>query len=200
MGLNFSTSGMSLQRQLHTDCRVEVQSVSTSVFPTPSRSEQVRTRLGLELNRPFHRDSVFLLLLFLGPMAWLAMIGIFEARPLPWYAIWSPAFLSVALWQPLFEELLFRGIVQGQLLQTTWGRKTWIGLSMSNLLVSLLFMSAHLASHSISWSLLVLVPSLCFGFVRDRFESVYPSIILHAFYNAGYFSLIGGALLVNSSR
>jgi hypothetical protein len=35
-----------------------------------------------------------------------------------------------------------------------------------------LFSLAHLASHSISWSLLVLIPSLCFGLVRDRFGSV----------------------------
>ena len=69
---------------------------------------------------------------------------------------------------------------------------------MANLIVSLLFVLAHLASNSISWSLLVFVPSLCFGFARDRFGSVYPAITLHAFYNAGYFLLIGGTFLLNS--
>ncbi|MBI5673083.1 MAG: JDVT-CTERM system CAAX-type protease [Nitrospirae bacterium] len=126
------------------------------------------------------------------------MIWFLAFQPLPWHVIWSAAFLSVALWQPLFEELLFRGVIQGQLLQTAWGRKTWIGLSMSNLVVSLLFMSAHLAGHSLSWALLVFIPSLCFGFVRDRFGSVYPAIVLHAFYNAGYVLLTGGATFLNS--
>jgi len=198
MRLSFGTPGVQSQRKLDPDHMVGVQGVSFGVVPILSYSAQVKTLLGLHYNRPFHRDSVFLLLFALGPMVWIAMIMFFAFQPLPWHAIWSAAFLSVALWQPLLEELLFRGIVQGQLLQTTWGRKTWIGLSMSNLLVSLLFMSAHLVSHSISWSLLVLIPSLCFGFVRDRFGSVYPSIALHAFYNAGYFLLTGGATFLNS--
>ncbi|OQW35224.1 MAG: hypothetical protein A4E19_16770 [Nitrospira sp. SG-bin1] len=158
------------------------------------------TLLALHHPRPFHRDPVFLGLFALGPMAWLAMIGFLAFQPLPWHAIWSPAFLSVILWQPLLEELLFRGIVQGYLSQS-WGKeKTWSGLSLANLVTSLLFTVAHLASHSVSWTVLVFVPSLCFGFLRDRFESVYPSMILHAFYNTGYFLLIGGATLLNSTR
>ena len=126
------------------------------------------------------------------------MLGFSTFQPLPGHAIWSPAFLSVALRQPLFEELLLRGAIQGQVLQTMWGQKTWLGLSMTNLIISLLFVLAHLASHSISWCLLVSVPSLCFGFVRDRFGSVYPAITLQAFYNTDYFILIGGTSLLNS--
>ena len=199
MRLNFGTRGMSLQRQLHSDCEVEVQSVSTGVLPLLSRSAQIRAQLGLQLNRPFHRDAVFLLLLFLGPMVWLAMIAVFGVQPLPWHAVWSLAFLSVALWQPLFEELLFRGIIQGYVLQAIGRQKIVNGLSLANFLTSLLFTMAHLASHSLVWSLLVFVPSLCFGFTRDRFGSVYPAIVLHAFYNGGYFLLIGGATLLNLS-
>lgn len=163
-----------------------------------SRSAQIMALLGLQYHLHFHRDSAFLWLFVLGPIAWLPMIEVTTFQPLPWHAIWSTAFLSVALWQPLFEELLFRGIVQGHLLQSRSRQRTWFGLSISNLLTSFLFSLAHLASHSISWSLLVLVPSLCFGFVRDRFGSVYPSIALHAFYNTGYFLLTGGATLLNS--
>ena len=69
---------------------------------------------------------------------------------------------------------------------------------MANLIVSLLFVLAHLASHSLSWSLLVFIPSLCFGFARDRFGSVYSPIALHTFYNTGYFFLIGGTSLLSS--
>ena len=198
MGLNFGTSGMSLPRQLHTNRSVEVQSVSTDVLSLPSRSAQVLSRLGFQLNRPFHRDPVFLLLLALGPIAWFAMIGVFGVQPLPWHALWSSAFLSVALWQPLFEELLFRGLIQGQVQQSVGPLKTWHGMSLSNLLTSLLFSVAHLVSHSLTWSLLVFVPSLCFGFARDRFGSVYPSIALHTFYNTGYFLLTGGTTLLSS--
>jgi len=199
MRLNFGTRGVPSQRKLDLDPMVGVQGVSSGELHLRSRSAQVMTLLGLQYDRPFYRDPVFLLLLIFGPIAWLSMIEFFTVQPLPRHAIWLPAFLSVALWQPLFEELLFRGIIQGHFLQSMARQHTWIGLSTSNLLSSLLFTCAHLASHSLFWSFLVFVPSLCFGFVRDRFGSVYPSIALHVFYNAGYFLLIGGATLSNSS-
>jgi len=193
MRSSFGTRRMSPEQELD-----PAQGFSSGVLPRPGDSAQVMALLGLQYHSPFHRDSVFLWLFALGPITWLAMIWFLAFQPLPWHVIQSAAFLSVALWQPLFEELLFRGVIQGQLLQTMWGRKTWIGLSLANLLTSLLFTLAHLASHSVSWSLLVFVPSLCFGFIRDRFGSVYPAIVLHAFYNAGYFLLTGGATLLNS--
>ena len=200
MKLNFGTRGVSARRELDLGHVFAVQNVSSGVLPELGRPAQAMALLGLQYNRPFHRDSVFLLLFALGPMVWLSMIGLFAFQPLPLRAIWSAAFLSVALWQPLLEELLFRGILQGYLLQSMGRQKTCHGLSLANILTSLSFTLAHLTSHSISWSLLVLIPSLCFGFVRDRFESVYPSIILHAFYNTGYFLLIDGATLLNLSR
>lgn len=198
MRLSFGARGERSQRKLDLDRMVVTQGVSSSVPRPLSRSAQVMVLLGLQYNRPFHRDPAFLLLFALGPIVWFSMIEVFPFQPLPRHTTWSPAFLSIALWQPLFEELLFRGMVQGHLLQSTARQETWIGLSTSNLLTSLLFSLAHLASHSVSWSLLVFIPSLCFGFVRDRFGSVYPSVVLHAFYNAGYFLLLGGLTLPNS--
>ncbi len=190
MRLSFGARADRSQRKLGLDPMVAVQGVSSHDFSLRSRSAQAMVLLGLQYNRPFHRDAAFLLLFALGPIVWLSMIEVFPFQPLPRHTIWSPGFLSIALWQPLFEELLFRGIVQGHLLQSTARQRTWFGLSTSNLLTSLLFSLVHLAGHSVSWSLLVFIPSLCFGFVRDRFGSVYPSIALHAFYNAGYFLLI----------
>jgi len=198
MRLSFGTPRVPSWRNLDLAPLVGVQDVSSDDLHLRSRSAQVMALLGLQLNCPFHRDSVFLLLLALGPVVWLSMMGFFAFQPLPWYAIWSPAFLSVALWQPLFEELLFRGIIQQYVQQAVGTQKTWKGLSIPNVLTSLLFMLAHLASHSLSWSLLMFVPSLCFGLVRDRFGSVYPSIALHTFYNTGYFLLIGSGTLLNS--
>jgi membrane protease YdiL (CAAX protease family) len=198
MRLSLGTRGVQSQKKLCLDPMVGVQGLSSRELPLPSRSAQGMALLGLQHHRAFLRDSTFLLLLALGPMAWFSMIAFLTFQPLPWHAIWSPGFLSVTLWQPLFEELLFRGIVQGYLLQSMPGQKTWFGLSTANLLTSFLFSLAHLANHSISWSLLVFGPSLCFGFVRDRFGSVYPAIALHAFYNTGYFLLIGGVTLLSS--
>jgi membrane protease YdiL (CAAX protease family) len=122
------------------------------------------------------------------------MEGFFHLQPLPWFQVWSPAFLSLAFIQPVIEELLFRGVIQGCLLHTAWGQRTLGCLSLANLVTSVAFSSAHMANHTLVWSILILAPSLAFGILRERFDSVYPPITLHVFYNAGYFLLAGGAL------
>ena len=92
------------------------------------------------------------------------------------------------LWQPLLEELLFRGVVQGQLRRMAWARKMFFGLSLANLVTSLLFVLTHLASQPVLWALSVFFPSLVFGFFRDRHAQIYPGLILHSTYN-GFFLL-----------
>lgn len=109
MRLSFGARVDQSQRKLSLDSMVGVQGASTREFsPLISRSMQVMALLGLQYNRPFHRDSAFLLLLAFGPIVWLSMIGFFTFQPPPRHTIWSPAFLSIALWQPLCEELLFQ--------------------------------------------------------------------------------------------
>jgi len=97
--------------------------------------------------------------------------------------------LSVVLWQPLTEELLFRGVLQGQLRKPQWGRRSWFGISGANFAASLVFAALHLLAHPAGWAAAVLVPSLVFGHFRDRYASVLPAVLLHAWYNAGYFLL-----------
>jgi len=198
MSEGVSMAGKPSPWPLHREHTGETRTISSTVSPPSSYLTQILAALGLQSPRSFHRDPAFLLLVALGPMVWLAMTGFSALHPLPWQALRSPAFLSAALWQPLFEELLFRGIVQGYALQSRGMQKAWNGITLANLLTSLLFSLVHLASHSIGWAFLIFVPALCFGFVRDRFGSVYPAIALHVFYNAGYFSLVGGTSLLNS--
>ena len=52
-------------------------------------------------------------------------------------------------------------------------------------------MAGHWFTHPPLWALSVLIPSLVFGLVRDRLQSTYPAIVLHSFYNSGYFILAG---------
>ena len=142
-----------------------------------------------------YRDLVFLLCLASGLLFWIVLFVAFPPQPLPWERLWSLPFLSLTIGQPIVEELFFRGLVQGQLRRSEWGRRSFTDISMANLLTSAMFVLAHLVSHSLAWSLLVFIPSLLFGLLRDRFESVYPSIVLHIVYNAGYFLLTGGLIL-----
>ncbi|ULA62950.1 MAG: membrane protein of unknown function [Nitrospira sp.] len=117
-------------------------------------------------------------------------------QPLPWERMLSMAFLTAVVWQPIVEELLFRGCMQGVLIRRAWGRRTVIGLSTANLLTSIVFVIAHIPTHPLLWAVLTLFPSLVFGILRDRSGSVIPSIALHIFYNIGYFLIAGGSAIV----
>lgn len=99
------------------------------------------------------------------------------------------AWASLVLVQPLLEELVFRGLLQGQAL--AWlqrnGRPMRLGpLTLANLVVTLAFVALHLRAQPLAWALAVAVPSLVFGHLRERFASVWPAVGLHAFYNAGF--------------
>jgi hypothetical protein len=146
--------------------------------------------LGLLTCRPFLADRQFILALLAGVVVWLGF----------WLVVpgWLPSlgfhanfliFLSLVLWQPVLEELLFRGIIQGQFLARAWGGKMRWGLTHANLLTSVLFVLAHTLYHPPLWAFAVFVPSLVFGHFRDRYGSIYPALLLHVFYNAGYFLL-----------
>ena len=146
--------------------------------------------LGLRSCRPFFGDRDFFLALLLGMVFWLGVWlfapQLFPSLPRPGKAT---LLLSLIVWQPLLEEMLFRGVIQGQLKEAHWGKATGLGISYANLLTSTLFALSHLLYHTPLWALAVFVPSLIFGHLRDRYDSIYPAMLVHIFYNAGYFLL-----------
>lgn len=91
--------------------------------------------------------------------------------------------LAIILWQPFIEEVLFRGIIQGQLSLRKWGGKEIFKISAANIVTSVLFVGLHLVNYFHVWSLTIFIPSLLFGYFRDEFHSVYPSFFLHSAYN-----------------
>jgi len=95
------------------------------------------------------------------------------------------AWLSFVVVQPLLEELLFRGLLQGQLLRLGATRR--IGpASLANWVTTAAFVAGHLFAQPPAWALAVAVPSLVFGHLRERLASVWPAVLLHAVYNAGF--------------
>jgi uncharacterized protein len=151
---------------------------------TMRASDSLLSELGLQFRWEFVSDRCFYLALAAAPFSLLILTWGFPS--------WSRGMhvqlfsvLSLVLWQPLVEELLFRGIIQGQLLKLSWARAT-ILLSVANLATSLLFVLAHLAFHSPAWAAAVWVPSLVFGYFRDRTGHILPSLVLHSAYNALY--------------
>ena len=125
----------------------------------------------------------FLAALAVAVPVWIA-IGLGVAGP-----VYLPAgllaWLAFVLWQPLLEELVFRGLLQGQLLRILPGSR--VGpVSVANLIASAAFAAMHLFSQPPAWALAVVAPSLIFGHLRERFDSVWPAVAMHALYNCGF--------------
>ena len=130
---------------------------------------------------------------------WLAM----SAAPCAWWVLWAvfampvtgarTVTLSVLLMTivvyPVLEEIVFRGALQGWLLGFVRARHRILGISLANLVTSLVFTALHFINHPPLWAALVLLPSFVFGWARERFDSILPAIVLHIFYNAGFILL-----------
>ena len=126
------------------------------------------------------------------PFFWL-LLYILAGPSIDWnWPLQRPvAFLLPVLIYVVLEEAAFRGWLQGLLFEKTWGKATWCGISRANLVTSLVFVACHFLYHPPLWATAVFGPSLLFGYFRDSYGSITPSVVLHVFYNAGYFWLFG---------
>jgi len=114
-----------------------------------------------------------------------------EAADPGWLLADGRAFGILILFYPVIEELSFRGVIQGVLLKGTHRREMLPGITVANGITSLLFTAIHFVHHPPVWAAAVVVPSLIFGYFRDRFESVVPAVILHIFYNLIFYATVG---------
>lgn len=137
--------------------------------------------------RAWPPDGHLALALVLALPVWTALgmlAGPFMYVPSGW-----AAWFSFVVAYPVMEEVLFRGILQGEVLRLTTrnGKALRMGaVTWANLLASAAFVALHLRAQPLAWALAVAVPSLVFGDLRDRFHSVCPPIFVHAIYNAGF--------------
>ncbi|MDX1455710.1 MAG: JDVT-CTERM system glutamic-type intramembrane protease [Gammaproteobacteria bacterium] len=118
-----------------------------------------------------------------GPLAWFAFqqLGLLPAALAGW-ALWR-----FVLVQPVIEELVFRGAMQQWLLKRVPQQLGF--LSWANIITAVVFTLAHFVYHPPLWALAVFVPALLFGYFRDRYDHVWPALLLHTWYNAGFFLL-----------
>ena len=133
------------------------------------------------------RDRLFLAALLAGVVTWLLLY--FLQQPIiqwNWPLVRPWQFLSVVLLYPIVEEIAFRGLLQ-ELLRDHVSRRSLGPLTIANLLTSVLFAGLHFIYHAPLWAALVFFPSLVFGFFKDRTNRLLAPVILHVFYNAGYF-------------
>jgi hypothetical protein len=134
------------------------------------------------------RDSQFVLALVAAPLAWVLGYLIFAPDPDWAWPLHRPRdVLYFGILYPCVEELLFRGVLQGYLLRWPRFQRRWYALSAANLCTSGIFTALHFLTHPPLAAAAVLVPSLIFGYFRDRHGSLHAPILLHMFYNLGYF-------------
>lgn len=102
-------------------------------------------------------------------------------------------FLFLVFIIPVIEELCFRGVIQPYLFRKTSKRYLYHQVSLANILTSTLFASLHLLKHSMVWSIATFIPSLMFGWLRERTGLTWPAVAMHVYYNFGYFYLLSGS-------
>jgi membrane protease YdiL (CAAX protease family) len=131
------------------------------------------------------------------PVAWLLAAGghgIVHASPLRDLAL-------LALWS-VAEEVVFRGGVQPALARQPWvargaggqKRMPWFGphgVTLANLITSLLFALAHLWSHPPSVALGVLPVSLVLGASLERTGRLWVPVALHIYFNLCLYAASG---------
>lgn len=142
------------------------------------------------------RDAHFWLAAVAGVGVWGAMWVLLPLQHATGAQLLGWPYLYLVGVTPVLEELSFRGALMGWFRDYAWGR-TRIGgaVTRANLMASVLFCAAHFLYHPPAWAAAVFVPSLVFGHLRDRTRSVWPPILMHCWYNAGYFALMGGGQL-----
>lgn len=87
---------------------------------------------------------------------------------------------------PLVEEVLFRGVIQGELLRWPFFVRSFGGISAANVVTSALFVLLHLIHQPLGWAVAVALPSLALGYFRERYQGVGMPILLHVLFNGTF--------------
>lgn len=132
--------------------------------------------------------------IFAASVFW-AVLWLYAAPRTEWgWPLTAPTqFLLLAVAYPVLEELVFRGALQGWLRSCSWGKPEWRQLTAANLITSVAFALTHVIINPVYLSATVFIPSLIFGYFRDRHDQLHASILLHVFYNAGYIWIFASA-------
>lgn len=144
-----------------------------------------------EIDKKFYRqflnDFHWQFAVFVAIIFWIVYGIYFNAFSLiPIEEVFSTLLFSVLIY-PVLEEIVFRGGLQTYLFNLNKNyRRNVLGVSAANIATSVVFVLVHFIYHDTIWSILIFFPSLVFGYFRDRFGRIIPSIILHSFYNLGF--------------
>lgn len=78
-------------------------------------------------------------------------------------------------------------------------RNFWLAVAAAPAVWILLYLvtgpdpaALHFLYRPLPWAALVFVPSLIFGYFKDKYHGLSAPIQLHIFYNTGYYWIFGG--------
>ncbi len=135
---------------------------------------------------PSWRDPVWLFAIIIGPVFWLFYSQVVQPVQFDSNTYPLSELILVILVYPVLEEIVFRGLIQTELISRSLFQKQLFTISLANWLTSLLFSLFHLINHEPVWAALVFFPSILFGYLRDRYDATSPSVVLHIYYNTGF--------------
>lgn len=102
----------------------------------------------------------------------------------PKYVLWY------IILMPIVEEMAFRGFLQNLISKHRPGGCTnHLVFSWANIITSLIFTGFHLINHVQAIALMTLIPSLIFGYFKDKYQNIVPGVLLHSLYNLGFIAL-----------
>jgi membrane protease YdiL (CAAX protease family) len=102
--------------------------------------------------------------------------------------------LTLVVIAPVLEEWTFRGWLFDTF-RTYFNRHDWASIaqlsviSLHNLTTSVLFVGLHIVMRDVQTGLLVLLPSLVLGLLRDRGASLMSVMSIHGLWNFGWFAI-----------
>ncbi|MBF0182579.1 MAG: JDVT-CTERM system CAAX-type protease [Magnetococcales bacterium] len=137
---------------------------------------------------PYMQDYKYLLALLCAPCGIYLSNLIFPEQATSMQSINHLDMAIQIIISPVIEELTFRGVLQEGLLahQPLRAKIPLLKISLANLLTSILFATSHCLARTNMTGLNVFIPSLIFGWCKERYVIIISCIIMHSFYNFSY--------------
>ena len=164
-----------------------------------------------KLTNCFTKFQIAIILIGLSLLPIFSALTVFKWRLIA--GIQIRHWLSALILAPLSEELTFRGLIQEylsakfncqappkQITATAWPLKmvasNYVGISITFILVNILFTSLHHAINANYWYLSgVFACGMLFSLIKHVTTTIYWPILIHSYYNLvflGTMSLLGG--------
>ena len=132
----------------------------------------------------------------MGAFLFLGALSVYEGAvpDLGWWLEEPLLGLTLVVIAPILEEWTFRGWLFDTL-RAYFDRHDWLTLaqfsviSLHNFATSGLFVGLHIVMRDLQTGLLVLIPSLALGLLRDRGASLVSLMGIHGLWNLGWFAI-----------